>query len=335
MKLLNTLLSMQRPAGSANEVRALSEIHLELLAEEYNTGPNKVTIQRIPTVGLEVTVGDKPTVMFTAHVDTVHHVSQTQEVFTDEAGRCFAEFEGKPCVLGADDAAGVYLLCRLIKNNTKGLYVFFQSEECGGVGSYEYSTSMLPAEIKQCVSFDRRGYYDVITHQGCTRCCSDAYAESLCIQLNEAFNVEHLLGYMPSDDGVFTDSANFADLVPECTNLSVGYFKEHTTGEYLDLTFLTVLAECLCKIRWEELPIDRDPKVVEDLWGNSDWIRQYFKDRDDVDVPEDDMRIPCDEAEYIYGEAKELLKKYQYSGEVPEEVLVLLEDIRDLLYRHK
>lgn len=333
MKLLNTLLSMQRPAGSANEVRALSEIHLELLAEEYNTGPNKVTIQRIPTVGLEVMVGEKPTVMFTAHVDTVHRVSQMQEVFTDEVGRCFAEFNGKPSVLGADDAAGIYLLLRLIKNNTKGLYVFFQSEECGGIGSYEYSTSMLPAGIQQCVSFDRHGYSDVITHQGCSRCCSDAYAESLCIQLNTAFNVEHLLGYIPSDDGVFTDSANFVDLVPECTNISVGYFHEHTANEYLDMTFLTVLAECVCKVDWEALPIERDPTVEDTLYNSSDWVRQYFQDRGQ-DVPEDDVPIPFDEAVAVYNSADILLKKYQYSGEVPQEVLTFIDDIEYMFRRY-
>lgn len=333
MKLLNTLLSMQRPAGSANEVRALSEIHLELLAEEYNTGPNKVTIQRIPTVGLEVMVGEKPTVMFTAHVDTVHRVSQMQEVFTDEVGRCFAEFDGKPSVLGADDAAGIYLLLRLIKNNTKGLYVFFQSEECGGIGSYEYSNSMLPAGIQQCVSFDRRGYSDVITHQGCSRCCSDAYAESLCIQLNTAFNVEHLLGYIPSDDGVFTDSANFVDLVPECTNISVGYFREHTPGEYLDMTFLTVLAECLCKVDWEALPIERDPTVEDTMYNSSDWVKQYFQDRGQ-DVPEEDVPIPFDEAVDVYNAADILLKKYQYSGELPQEVLAFIDDIEYMFRRY-
>ena len=104
MKLLTRLLRMRRPAGSVAEEAALSEIHMELLKEEYNTGELKLNIHRIPGTGIEVVVGENPTVMFTAHVDTVHRDIELQDIYVDDVGKCWAEFEGNPSVLGADDA---------------------------------------------------------------------------------------------------------------------------------------------------------------------------------------------------------------------------------------
>jgi len=34
---------------------------------------------------------------------------------------------------------------------------------------------------------------------------------------------------------VYTDTAEFTDIIPECTNRSVGYAREHTQEESLDL----------------------------------------------------------------------------------------------------
>ena len=47
----------------------------------------------------------------------------------------------------------------------------------------------------------------------------DAFGESLCKELNKSGMKLGLRSL-----GVFTDSANFIDVVPECTNISVGYF---------------------------------------------------------------------------------------------------------------
>ena len=32
--------------------------------------------------------------------------------------------------------------------------------------------------------------------------------------------------------GSFTDTANYTDIIPECTNLSCGYYNAHTQSEY-------------------------------------------------------------------------------------------------------
>ena len=52
--------------------------------------------------------------------------------------------------------------------------------------------------------------------------------------------------------------SEFIDVISECTNLSVGYFSEHTTTEKQDLEFLELLVVVLTKIDWDNLKIVRD-----------------------------------------------------------------------------
>ena len=54
--------------------------------------------------------------------------------------------------------------------------------------------------------------------------------------------------------GVWTDSAEFVDVIPECTNISVGYYREHSNEEYQDIDYLESLCEVVTKVNWESLP---------------------------------------------------------------------------------
>lgn len=206
-------------------------------------------------------IGDNPTTMFACHLDTacaeqefVKHVQTEKMISTD--GRT---------ILGADDKAGMVVLLYMIEKKIPGLYYFFIGEEVGCIGSgnladdwdnFEYKDS-----IKKVVSFDRRGTGSVITHQLYGRCCSDEFAEELSFRLNTAgfdLNLE------PDDTGIMTDSAKFIDLVPECTNISVGYYKEHTHSECQDIDYLSRLCRSVVLIDWETLPVERDPSIDYD-----------------------------------------------------------------------
>jgi len=72
---------------------------------------------------------------------------------------------------------------------------------------------------------------------------------------------------------VYTDTAEFTDIIPECTNISVGYYSEHTQNENLDIHHYTALAERVVQIDWDTLPTDRDPSVQE----MNDWDSHYNK----------------------------------------------------------
>jgi hypothetical protein len=79
------------------------------------------------------------------------------------------------------------------------------------------------------------------------------------------------LMYLPDDTGVYTDTAEFVDIIPECTNLSVGYYSEHSDKESLDIVHYQLLSERVVLIDWDALPTDRDPTVKEDKWARYDY----------------------------------------------------------------
>lgn len=199
-------------------------------------------------------VGDSRTI-FASHLDTackdstsVEHVIEGDMIKTD----------GKT-ILGADDKAGVSVMLFMMLHNVPGLYYFFIGEEVGCVGSGLASKyGDFKGKYDRIISFDRRDVDSVITFQSSTRCCSDKFAEALAKELNKSG-----LKYEKDDTGVYTDSAEFTDIIPECTNLSVGYYREHTHSESQDIKHLTKLADACLRVDWENLPTIRDPKKTE------------------------------------------------------------------------
>jgi hypothetical protein len=222
-----------------------------------------------------LSVGDNYTTMFTCHLDTasrsvvpVRHNFYGNYIATD----------GKS-ILGADDKAGMVVLLYMISKNIPGLYYFFTGEECGCIGSSDLAEAFavegdVPSElynIKKVISFDRRGTSSVITYQLYGQCCSDEFADALCFQLNQT----NLLKMKPDDSGVMTDSAQFVNLIPECTNISVGYYEEHTIRERQDIQHLYNLCRSLENVDFESLPIKRDPESTS----------RYSFDWDDYESP--------------------------------------------------
>lgn len=201
-----------------------------------------------------IKIGQTRTI-FASHIDTVSkeyqkvkHVINVNIISTDGS-----------TTLGADDKAGVTVMLWMIKNRVPGLYYFFIGEEVGCIGSGNASKlGNFKNKFDRIISFDRRGNNSVITFQSSQRCCSEKFGESLANQLN-IFD----MSYKTDDSGVYTDSAEFMDIIPECTNISVGYNKEHTFSESQDIEHLQKLAEACVKIDWESLPTARDPKKTE------------------------------------------------------------------------
>jgi hypothetical protein len=198
-------------------------------------------------------------VLFSAHVDTVHHESHGVRQPVEYDDFLQAAFPGKPQPLGADDAAGCWLLLQMIDAGVPGTYVFHRGEEKGGLGSSHLANKHREflERFDYAVAFDRRGRGDVITHQAVGRCCSNAFAQALADQLNTRG-----LDYAPCANGIFTDTANYVDIIPECTNLSCGYEREHSADEMLDVAHLLALRDALLTVDWAALPVKRDPAAT-------------------------------------------------------------------------
>lgn len=279
-EVLRYMLSLRRPYGSVEETKAGEYIksfvgyaHPECWTQDIHGN-------------IEVRVGEWDNgVVFTSHLDTVHRTPGTQELFLlDLKDGLFigAEHEGKESVLGADDAAGIFLMSELIKAGVSGRYMFFIGEECGGVGSSAYVQDNPEFSANMVVSFDRRGQSSIITHQGGWRTCSNEFAAALAGQLTQKGVGK--LKYMPDSGGLYTDSREFADIVPECTNISVGYFHEHTDRETLNLTHLLNLRDALLKVEWDKLPIKRvpEPDIVWDTGWMGRTSARYDTPKDNV-----------------------------------------------------
>jgi hypothetical protein len=256
-KVLAALLRLRRPHLGVGEKLAQNIVMQEVMGHGHK-------IVKDVHGNIEVQVGEQNGCVFTAHLDTVHREDGQQELFIikdpSEGGAIEIVADGpdgKPSVLGSDDASGVYLLLEMIAANRPGMYLFFVGEECGGIGSSAYVKDHSTFSANMVVSFDRRGTKDIITHQGGYCTASNTFAMALGAAMNK---LNPNFEYAPCAGGLYTDSREFAELVPECTNIAVGYYNEHTIRESQDLAHLLALRDVVVSLDWESLPIARVPE---------------------------------------------------------------------------
>jgi len=227
---------------------------------------------------LFIKIGDSD-VIFTSHLDTA--TSALSDVNHEFDGDMI-KTDGKS-ILGADDKAGTTIMLHMIENKIPGFYYFFLGEEVGCVGSRKVAEKMATKKldyIRKVISFDRRGTDSVITYQASSRCCSDEFGRSLAEELNR---VEPSFKYKTDPTGIYTDSAKFTKIYPECTNISVGYYSEHTFSERQNINHLELLANACLKVNWKDLVVKRDPGkydyMSDDYYGYG-WGGYYGRRRD-------------------------------------------------------
>lgn len=253
-KDLLTMLTYRRPASSHTEeqfiARWIDTAHPDMYADHFG---NRILR----------TDGGTGKVIIACHTDTVHREAGRQKVEVTPNGiaRLPVKAMKTSNCLGADDTAGVYAALRMIEAGVKACFIFHRSEEIGGRGS-AWLGSRYPEWLETfdvCLSLDRRGTRDIIIEQFGTRTASDLFAW----ELADALGMQHEPAI-----GIFTDSANYSHLIPECSNISVGYQNEHTVLETLDLNYLEEVITRLCLVDWAGLKTSRD--IDADLYGD-DW----------------------------------------------------------------
>lgn len=253
LKELVAMLEYCRPEGSDTEEHFIATYLDTLPGMTKDDYGNRICI-----VGK-----DKPRIAWSSHTDTVHYDEGTQAIEIDKHGLMGLDFHSDANCLGADCTAGVWLMRRLIMAGKPGLYIFHRGEESGGQGSrwIASNTPELVEGIDAMIALDRRGYTSVITEQSTGRTASNRFANSLADQLNTLSGLQNK--YAADDGGIFTDSAFYNHLIPECTNVSVGYFQQHSRQETLDYVFTDDLLLALLKLDYSKLTIARDPKVED------------------------------------------------------------------------
>ena len=198
--------------------------------------------------------------MFCGHLDTycreykrVWHVIDGDLIKTDGT-----------TTLGGDDKAGITIMIKMMEADIPGLYYFFRGEEgvtspTGTWGSKQALKSRKEyfSDIKKCIAFDRKGLTSIISEQMYTECCSEEFVKALTAEFNK-----NGLEYKDDPTGMWCDSGVFMEMIPECTNISVGYKAEHTMGEEQNIAHLEKLVEAAIKIDWNSLPVKRDPNQI-------------------------------------------------------------------------
>jgi hypothetical protein len=289
------MLTYMRPEGSRSQRKFCNRYLLPVFGQPDAHG-NYIKI-----------VGDKPSIAFMAHHDTVHRESGRQKV---EVRNDKIAYTVNGSCLGADCTSGIFLILKMISANVPGVYVVHAGEEIGCVGSRALVKDFPDwlDHVDAAISFDRKGYTSVITHQMGARTCSNAFADSLIEQLGSFYCIDK--------GGVYTDSNEYIDIVPECTNISVGYFAQHTKSETQDIQFLERLANILIKADWSKLVIARNPSVVE--YDNVVYPNHFSRGWESMDDYLDTYVGPEYEVDTVDDTLVDVIKRY------PEEVAAIL-----------
>jgi hypothetical protein len=250
---------------------------ISLVTKTYPHGHEEEVMAFMPKLDKDIVgnyykiIGENSTTMFTSHLDTADRKQGITKLLSkkDDKGDEIIYTDGST-ILGADDKSGVAVMLYMMANDVPGLYYFFMGEERGGIGSGLLSSVYEQVEylknIKRCVSFDRRDVCSVITSQLGRTCCSDQFGTALAKQYNS-----HGLNLSLDPGGIYTDSASFIDQIPECTNISVGYYSEHTGKERQNINYLERLAKASVQVNWDSLPTTRKIGIDEET------IRKYGK----------------------------------------------------------
>lgn len=234
LEKLISMLEYRRPAFSYTEEEFIERFILPAHPSARKDGFNNIIIDTC----------ENPTNIFSCHTDTVDHVDGFREVLYDGVTNMLTANGNE--ILGADDGAGVYILLEMIEHNKPGRYIFHRDEECGGTGAAWIAdhTPELFDGIKNAIAFDRMGDSDVIDTMFNGKIATDQFVNRLCESLSDRHT---------KATGTFTDTALYYGYVLNCTNISVGYYGQHTGSEMLDLEHFSWLVEKVKTIDWNKL----------------------------------------------------------------------------------
>lgn len=262
---LTWVLEMPRPAGSRNQALLLST--LKQWASDLSF---TCDVEMIEGAALTWTVpdlqGTVPDLGFACHADTVDWGESPKRVVFTGTGK-YATTDGD--CLGADDGAGVWMLCELTRFRVPGRYLFFIDEEIGARGAKSLADrrpDLWPARI---LEFDRKGEHDVVWNHSTGPSCAESFASSVaslltCASLGRTFS--------PSAHGVFTD-ISFAPAHVSAVNISCGYENAHSGSETLNWSFLRDLRDAVISCASELAHVRCDPKPIEDKDFPVSWWR--------------------------------------------------------------
>lgn len=175
-------------------------------------------------------------IMLVAHLDTVH-AREPKEVYYDKSQGVIWSPDG----LGADDRAGVWGICEIVRRGYRPHILFTDEEETGGHGAREACKAFTPDGVHCLIEMDRKGDKDAVYYTN----DNENYHKWI-----ESFGFDHA-------HGSFTD---ISVLMPEWklsgVNLSIGYYEQHTKMERMFVKETLATVDKVCRM------LDVPPKKV-------------------------------------------------------------------------
>lgn len=185
--------------------------------------------------------GTNVPVLLTAHLDTVHK-EKVKDVWYG------SDTITSPQGIGGDDRCGIFIIMKILeKTELRPTILFCEDEEIGGIGSDKFTKTRYINKLKalkMLIELDRCGSNDAVFYECDNPDFTDWITET---------------SRYREDWGSFSDICN---LSPACgvasVNLSCGYYKAHTTKEFVKVTemydTMNTVIKIMEKAQLEETP---------------------------------------------------------------------------------
>lgn len=169
-----------------------------------------------------------------AHTDTVHALIDDKNFQVKEIKNNLYAFDAEEIEqvgIGGDDKVGIYLALELVSNLNKIKAVFYRDEEIGHLGS-DFSIKNKIDFYKNVgfiVEGDRKGAHDFITKSSGIKLCSNKFIEDV-TPIAKKYNYKETTGVSTDVDTLVRHGVGIS-----CANISVGYYRPHTSKEVVDI----------------------------------------------------------------------------------------------------
>lgn len=198
-------------------------------------------------------------IMLVCHLDTVHKECVKQIIYSEDG-----DTVSSPQGIGGDDRAGVYAILEIIKKFNCSV-LFCEQEEKGGIGAGKFIKTELAKELdfNYIIEFDRANANDAVFYQ----CANDEFKKFITKE------------FYKTAFGSFSDICEVAPFIGcAAVNLSCGYYRAHTTSEYVVLSEMEKSIQEACKILERTTENDKFNYVESYCSAAADWIDELYDD---------------------------------------------------------
>jgi hypothetical protein len=196
-------------------------------------------------------------VLLVAHLDTVHKEPPKKILYSNDGDTI-----SSPQGIGGDDRCGVYMIFEVLKKFNCSV-LFCEDEEIGMVGAEKFIDTKLAEKyisaFNYIIEFDRKGDRDAVFYD----CDNPEFEEFITYD------------FFGTAYGSFSDISTVAPFL-ECAavNLSCGYYKAHTTDEYVIFSEMEASIAEACEILAKTTPEDKF-EYIEARHYNSKWWSDF------------------------------------------------------------